>query len=113
MVNTDTGIFEYLPTIFLFPISPAECLIKNISKQLFNLIKFSTKITEFDNVKFPREFPKIDRNSAFSKQNKTKQNKTKQKNEYSKNANFLILFFQSVSHNNLVVTKQVYFSPTF
>ena len=77
MVNKDTGIFEYLPTIFLFPISPAECLIKNISKQLFHLTRFSTKITEFDNVKFPREFPKIDRNSAFSIQNKKTKTKTK------------------------------------
>ena len=54
MVNTDTGIFEYLPTIFLFPISPAECLIKNISKQLFHLIRFSTEIVEFHNEKFPK-----------------------------------------------------------
>ena len=35
------------------------------------------------------------------------------KNEYYKNVNFIILFSQSVSHNNVVVTKQIYFSPKF
>ena len=80
MVGTDTGIFEYLPAIFLFLISPAQCLIKNISKPLFHLIRSSTKIAEFDNVNFPksisskdgvwREFLKIDSNSTLKKKNK-------------------------------------------
>ena len=35
------------------------------------------------------------------------------KNEYFRNVNFLILFFHSISYNNVVVTKQIYFSPTF
>ena len=80
MVDSDTEIFEYIPAIFLFSISPAQCLIKNISKHLFHFIRSSTKITEFDNVKFPksvsskdgfwREFLKIDSNSTFSKNKK-------------------------------------------
>ena len=40
--------------IFLFAISPAQRSIKNISKQLFHLIRFSTKIVEFHNEKFPK-----------------------------------------------------------
>ena len=35
------------------------------------------------------------------------------KNEYFRDVNFLILFFHSISYNNVVVTKQIYFSPTF
>ena len=34
-----------------------------------------------------------------------------QKNEYLKNVSFFIIF--SVSYNNVVVTKQIYFSLTF
>ena len=62
-------------TIFLFAISPAQWSIKNISKHLFHLIRSSTKIVEFDNVKFPkiistkdsvlREFLEIDSSSMF------------------------------------------------
>ena len=33
--------------------------------------------------------------------------------EYFRNVNFLILFFNSISCNNMVVTKQIYFSLTF
>ena len=65
--------------------------IKNVSKPLFHLIRSSTKIIEFDNIKFPknmsskdgvwREFPEIDSNGASSK------------NEYFKKVNFLLLFF--------------------
>ena len=35
------------------------------------------------------------------------------KNEYFKNVNFFYPFFWSMNYNNVVVTKQVYFSPTF
>ena len=31
------------------------------------------------------------------------------KNEYFRNVNFLILFFHSISYDNVVVTKQIYF----
>ena len=72
-----TRNFQYLPAIFLFPISPAQWSIKNISKTLFLLISSSTKIIEFDNVKFPknisskdgvwREFLEIDSNGTSSK----------------------------------------------
>ena len=34
-----------------------------------------------------------------------------QENEYFENVNFLS-FFQSMSYKNLVVTKQIYFTPT-
>ena len=40
--------------MFLFAILPAQRSIKNISKQLFHLIRFSTKIVEFHNEKFPK-----------------------------------------------------------
>ena len=40
--------------VFLFPISPAQWSIKNISKHRFHLIRSSTKIIEFDNVKFTK-----------------------------------------------------------
>ena len=36
-----------------------------------------------------------------------------QKKENFKKVNFLILFFQSISYNNVIATKQIYFSPTF
>ena len=36
-----------------------------------------------------------------------------QKKEDFKNVNFLIIFFQSISYNNVIDTKQIYFSPTF
>ena len=36
-----------------------------------------------------------------------------QKNEYLKKVNFLMIFPQSISCNNVVVTKQIYFSPMF
>ena len=35
-----------------------------------------------------------------------------QKNEYLKNMNFLIHMFQSISCNNVVDGKQIYFLPT-
>ena len=64
--------------------------MKNISKHLFHLIRSSTKIVEFDNVKFLkiistkdgvwREFLEANSNSMFSK------------HEHLKNVNFLILF---------------------
>ena len=40
--------------ILLFPISPAQWSIKNNSKHLFHFIRSSTKIIEFDDVKFPK-----------------------------------------------------------
>ena len=36
-----------------------------------------------------------------------------QKKEDFKNVNFLIIFFQSISYNNVVDPKQIYFPPTF
>ena len=92
VVDTDTKLPAiYLPAILLFPISPVQRSIKNISKHLFQLISSSTKIIEFDNVKFSkriwlkddlwREFLEIDSNSTFSK-----------KNEYFKNVNIFNLF---------------------
>ena len=71
----------------------------------------STKITEFENVKFPksisskdgvwREFLEIDNSITFS-----------EKYVFQKRG-FPYRFFHSISYNNLVVTKQIYFSPTF
>ena len=54
MGGTDARIFQYLPVIFLFPISPSQWSIKNISKPLFDLIRSFTEIIEFDNTKFPK-----------------------------------------------------------
>ena len=78
------------------------------SKPLFHFIRYFNEIIEFYNVKFTRsvsskdragrEFLEIDSNSTFSK------------NKYFEDLNFLIIF--SVSYNNVVVTKQIYFSPT-
>ena len=34
----------------------------------------------------------------------------KKKNDYFKNVNFLIFFFQSITYNNVVVTKQTFHS---
>ena len=40
--------------IFLFPISPVQLSIKNMSKPLFQHISSFTKINKFDNVKVSR-----------------------------------------------------------
>ena len=71
----------------------------------------STKIIEFDNVKFPksrsskdgvwRKFLQIGSNSTFSKE------------WVLQKCEFCCTFFHSVSYNNVVVTKQIYFSHTF
>ena len=73
------------------------------------LIRSFTEIIEFDNVKFHksisfkdgvwREFIEIGSNSNFSK------------NKFFKLWIFLVFF--SVSYNNVVITKKIYFSPTF
>ena len=75
------------------------------------LIRSSTKIIELDNVKFPKsissnngvsgEFLEIGSNSKLQKK------LVLQKREFSYS------LFQSISYNNLVVTTQIYFSPTF
>ena len=42
------------------------------------------------------------------------QKKKKKKEKNFKDVNFLILFFfKSIGRNNVAVTKQIYFSPTF
>ena len=107
--DTDTRIFWCLPAIFLFAISLAQWSIKNISKHLFRLISSSTKIVQFDKVKFPkiistkdsvwREFLETDSNSIFSKK------WAPQKHEFS------YPFYQSINYNNLVETKHIYVSP--
>ena len=56
MDDIGTRIVLYLPAIFLFPILPAQASIKNISWPFFHPIWSSTKITEFDNVKFPKVY---------------------------------------------------------
>ena len=86
--------------------------LENISKSLFHVIMSSTKIIEFDIVKFPksisskdgvwREYLEIDSNSTFSK-----------KKWALCNREFSYSFFQSISYNNVVVTKQFFFSPIF
>ena len=108
MDDTDTRIFWYLPAIFLFAILLAQWSIKNILKHLFHLIRPSTKVVEFDNVKFPKiistndgtwgEFLETDSNIMFS--NKW----VPQKRE------FCYPFYQSINYNNLIVTKH---SPEF
>ena len=90
--------------------SPAEWSIKNISKLLFHLVKYSTKIIkiiQFDKVNVLksislkesvwREILELVSNSTFSKKKKS----VLQKCEFS------------ISYNNVVVTKQIYLSPTF
>ena len=77
MDDTDTITVWYLPVIFLFTISVAQWSVKSISKHLFHLVRSSTEIVKFDNVKFPkiistkdgvwREFLGTDSNSMFSK----------------------------------------------
>ena len=84
---------------------PAYWSIKNISKPLFHLIRSSTKIIEFGNVKFPqnvsseggvcRELLEIDSNKASSK------------TDYFKNVCFLILRFHSVSYKNVFDIKKI------
>ena len=72
----------------------------------------STKIIEFDNIKFPKsisskmvfegEFLEIDSISMFSKKKRVIQKRE-----------FFCPFLQSISYNNAIVTKQIYFSPFF
>ena len=59
VVDTDTNLFSYLPTIFLFPKSLALWSIKNVSTAYF-LISSSTKKTEFGHVKFPESITSED-----------------------------------------------------
>ena len=109
--DNDTRAFWYLPAIFLFAISLAEGSIKNISKDLFPLIRSSTKIVEFYNVKFPkiisakdgiwREFLETDSSSMLSKK------WVPQKREFS------YTFYQSMNYNNLVIAKHIYVSANF
>ena len=83
--------------------------IKNISKHFFHLIRSSTKIVEFDNVKFPkilstkdgvwREFLETDSNSMFSRK------WVPQKREFS------YPFYRSINCNNTVVTIHIYVFP--
>ena len=83
--------------------------MENISKLFFHFNRSSTKITEFDNIKFSkgipngvwREFLEIDKGSTFSKK------------WILKERDFYYPFSQSMSYINVVVTKQIYFSPTF
>ena len=110
MNGTDTSIFYYVPEIFLFPISPAQWSIKKYFKPLFYIIRSSTKTIELDHVKclaspsedrIWKEFLEIDSNIMFSK----KWVLQKRKFPYS--------FLHSISYNNMVIMKQVYFSPIF
>ena len=74
--STDTSIFYYIPKYFYFKYHPQSDQSKYFIP-LFHLIKSSTKVIEFDHVKFPvsissedgvsREFFEIDSNSMFSK----------------------------------------------
>ena len=103
--------FLKLTSNIFFPISPAQWSIKNISKHLFHFIKSSTKIIEFDKVKCPKSISskngvwkailEIDSNSTLSRK------WVLQKREFS------YPFFQSLSYNNLVVLKQIYFCQHF
>ena len=103
--------------MFLFPISSALWSIKKYfrTSHLRDRVRSSTKIIEFDNVKFRksvssedggcREFPKTDSNSIFSKK-WVIQNRKFSNPFFSVNNPF---FF----YNSVVVAIQIYFSPTF
>ena len=52
--------FKFVQAIFLFHISRAYWSIKNNSKTLVHLIRPSTKIIEFDHVKFPESISSED-----------------------------------------------------
>ena len=91
-------------TTFLFAISPAQWSIKNISKHLFHLIRSSTKIVEFDNVKFP----KICQLKIVFEENFLRLIVTVC---FFKKREFSYPFYQSINYNNLVATKHIYVSP--
>ena len=63
---------------------------------LFHLIRSSTKIIEFDNVKFPKSISSKDGYQRGFLEIKIS-----------------LSFFSVISYNNTVVTKQIYFPPTF
>ena len=85
--------------------------IKNISKPFFHLITSSTKIIEFENVKFSKNISSKDgvsRDFLGTDSNGTSSKKwVLQKREFS------YTFFHSINYNNLVDTKQISFLPTF
>ena len=88
-----TRIQEFLNAYqryFCFQISPANCLIKNVSEQIFHLFRTSTKIT--NNVKFPKSVSSID--GAWREFLKIDGNSKKKKN--FKDVNFLILFLSQL-----------------
>ena len=94
-----------------FVILTSDVFISNITSVVVNqkylnvsyillsstLIHLNLKMQNFRNLYHPKL--EIDSNIKFSK------------NEYFKNVNFLIIF--SVSYNNVVVTKQIWFSPIY
>ena len=94
--------------MFLFPASPAQRLMKNISKNLFRLITSTTEIIEFENVKFPKEYHlKMVFGDNFLRLTVTVRFQEK---EYLKSVNFLIKFtfhlhFENHGFTSLIILQ--------
>ena len=86
--------------------------IQNISKPLFQLTRTSIKITEFyDSTKFPQNVSSKD--GAWRKFLDIGSNGTSSKKWLVQKREFSYTFFQLISYNNVLDTKQIYFVPTF
>ena len=89
--------------------SLAQWSIKNISKHLFHLIRSSTEIADFDNVKFPKIMSTKD--GVWSKFLETGSNSMFSEKWVIQKGEFSYPFYQSINYNNLVVTKHIYVFP--
>ena len=118
-MRADRHIIGWVTLIQVFLIRSSNIFISYITRIVVNEKHFKTsfsqfrpftKIIDFDHAKFPesisykdvvwRKFIEIDTNRIFSKNEVLQERK-------------LSYPFQSIRYNNVVVRKQIYFSPTF